>query len=240
MDSTASGQFQPYGLPHLTAIVITTLVCVALVMIPRRFPSPKINRALAVLIAAELLIVEFAFYVGAVRLIGWDDFVRYALPLHFCGMSIYLTAAALLSRSQWIYELAYFWGLAGALPAILLPALLEPFPSGLFFYFFLAHGGILAGVVFATFGLGLRPRWRGVWISFLITLGFALLVGALNFILESNYMFLREKPAGLSEVAFFLDWPWYIAFYTPVTLLVMLLLWLPFGLMEKRRRNLQP
>lgn len=226
--------FEPFGTPHLTAILLISVACAALAFLPRRIHSERLNRILARGIAAGLLGVEILFYIGAVRLIGWTDFFRYALPLHFCGMSVYFVSAALLTRIQWIYEMAYFWGLAGATPAIFVPALLEPFPSGLFFYFFLAHGGILAGVVFATLGLGLRPRFRGVWVTFGLTLLFALLVSLVNLLLDSNYMFLSEKPAGVSEIFFFLDWPWYILFYTPVTLVIMLALWAPFAVHGNR------
>lgn len=235
MATNGSDVFQAYGPSHLTALGVTAVICLVLAFIPRRIGSPRLERNLVRLIAAFLLLVEFSFYFGAVQMVGWEDFVRYALPLHFCGMSVYLVAAALLTRNQWIYEMAYFWGLAGALPAMLAPALLEPFPSGLFFYFFLAHGGILAGVVFSTFGLGLRPRLIGVGFTFGMTLVFALLVGLVNVLLDSNYMFLSEKPAGVASAFFFLDWPWYIAFYTPVALLIMLLLWLPFGLKRMQR-----
>lgn len=230
---TSVSSFDQFGAAHLSAISITVAVCIALALLTQRLHSVRLNRALCWGIAVELLIIELLYYIGAVHEIGWGGFLKLCLPLHYCGMSVYLVPVALLTRKQSVYEVAYFWGLVGATQAILTPAIQDGFPSLLFIRFFLTHGGIVAGVIFATFGLGLRPRYRGVWVTFALSLGFAAVVGGLNYILDSNYMFLRQPPAGASPF-FFLDWPWYIGFLSLVAFAVMFLLWLPFGFIERR------
>ena len=79
-------------------------------------------------------------------------FLQNYLPLHICGLSTFAAAAALLFRIQILYEFAYFWGLVGSFNAILTPQLEVGFPQYRAFQYFVAHGGIVAGVLFSTLG----------------------------------------------------------------------------------------
>ena len=142
-------------------------------------------------------------------------------------MAIYLTAIVLLTRKQLLYEVAYFWGMAGTVQALLTPAVEIGFPSWRFVLFFLGHCSIIIGVIFATFGLGLRPRWKGLWITYGLSWCTAGLIGLVNILLGTNYMYLCEPPAGKSPF-YFLPWPWYILFLGILGWLLFFLVWLPF------------
>ena len=59
---------------------------------------------------------------------------------------------ALLRRNQILYEIGYFWGIVGTLNAVLTPQLDLGFPHYRFFQYFIVHGGIVVGVLFADVG----------------------------------------------------------------------------------------
>jgi hypothetical integral membrane protein (TIGR02206 family) len=158
------------------------------------------------------------------------------LPLHVCAAGLYLTAWVLIRPSQIGYETAYYWGLGGTLQAIITPNLMYAFPHIRFFQFFLTHGGIVAGVLVATFVMKMRPGRGSILRTFILTHVLMLVAGAANWGLGANYMFLREPPVGES-LFFFLPWPWYILFLEPVGLAFCMILYAPFWLADRARRR---
>ena len=234
----ASNSFETFATPHVAAMVLTAAAAGALPLWARKVDSAKLTRRICLAIALGLLGNEFIFYGHALATQPLKEFARASLPIHICGAAVFLTAWTLWKRSQYVYEIAYFWGLAGTLQAVLTPNLTEGFPTYRFFQFFLAHGGIVVGVVFATWGLKMRPARGAVLRVFVITNLYTALVAGANWALGANYMFLCAPPLGESPF-FFLPWPWYILFLEFVALGLALLLCLPFALGDRLRHGEQ-
>lgn len=226
LNLTAS-QFQPFGAEHWTVLGITVALSALLPMTVRRFPSDQLKRAICVTIAALLVILETFNYVYTITQDGWTLFVNEELPLHACGVSLYLTAYMLITRRQAVFEIVYFWSFAGTTQALLTPIAQDGFPAWHCFHFFTSHGLVIVAVSFATFGLRMRPRLKGVWIAYLFSWILVFMVGACNWLLGTNYMYLCERPTGQTPF-YFLPWPWYIPFLGLVAIIFFLLLWLPF------------
>lgn len=199
--------FQTFSTPHLIVMGLTLAVPILLAAIARRRAAATIGYILAgVILTNELASLCYRF--ADFNLL---DFIRYDLPLHVCGIAVFATAAALVLRNQRAYEIAYFWGLVGTLNAVITPPLGdgEGFPSYRFFQYFIAHSGIVAGVLYATLGLRMRPNLGGLYRAFIYANLFAVGVGIFNVVMKSNYMFLCEPPKTASPF-FFAPWPWYI------------------------------
>jgi len=229
----AANTFESFGVPHIAAIAVTILVATTLPVWARRVGSPRLTRTIAWTIAIVLLVNEFAYYAAGLYYEPRDFLTEY-LPLHICGAATFLTAWVLVRPNRYLFEIAFFWGLAGTLQAVLTPNITEGFPSYWFFRFFLTHSGIVVGVAFATWGMRQRPgRWAVLRI-FVITNLYMGVVALANWILGANYMFLRQPPVGDSPF-FFLPRPWYIVFLEFVGLAMVAALYLPFFLAERRR-----
>lgn len=173
-----------------------------------------------------LLVNELVWY--SFRLI--TEGVRFpeGLPLNLCDLSLWLTVVALLTLHRWACEPAWFAGQAGAAMAVLTPELWAPTWSYPTLYFFTAHGGIIASVLFLVFSRQFRPGPRAIWKGLLVLNLWAALVGAFNAVFHTNYMFLCSKPSAASLLDYMGDWPWYIAAGDAVAVVLFLLLALPF------------
>ena len=53
-------------------------------------------------------------------------------------------------------------------------------------------------------------RHGAVWRAFAMLLGFAAVVGALNAVAGTNYMYLAHKPKNASVLDAMGPWPWYL------------------------------
>ena len=222
-----SSQFELLGLSHIAAMGVTLALPILLTLAVKRLNSAKATQAICGAFAGVLLLNEILPWGHRVAMVGAYEFARWYLPLHVCSITVFAVAAALIFRWQMAYEIAYFWGLAGATNAVVTPQLAADSPAYRFFQYFIAHGGIVAGALFATWGLGMRPTAKSVIRVFVLLNLLAIIAFGVNWALGSNYMFLRRPPVTQSPF-FFAPWPWYIPILDGVALVLFYLLLIPF------------
>ena len=233
----AATGFETFGTPHLVAMALTLALPAALAVIARRLggAAPKV---IARCLAGMLLANEFTYWAVRISQIGFDGWVRNHMPLHVCGVAVLLTTWTLLFRSERTYEIAYFWGLVGAANAVLTPGgLAVDFPQYRFFQYFVAHSGIVTGVLFATWGLGMRPTLRGMFRAFGYLAGFAAFVAVANLLLGSNFMWLSAAPPGTVSPFFAAPWPWYLPILAVVGFTMFFVVLSPFLVSDWWRRR---
>jgi hypothetical integral membrane protein (TIGR02206 family) len=225
--------FQPFGTAHLLALVLIAAVTVALPLGLRRF-APGLVHPVAWLLATSMLAQEALQAAWLERSLGLG---LHLLPLDLCTLSVFMTAWVLVARSPRIYEIVYFWGLGGTTQALLTPDLALGFPSAAFLYFFVGHGLVVIGVVYATLALRLRPYPASILRVAAITLALAASVFVLNLILGTNFMYLMAKPVQPSLLDWFGPWPWYLGGLVATALLTFFVLYLPWIFIDLRRSS---
>ncbi|MHC4373066.1 MAG: YwaF family protein [Planctomycetota bacterium] len=222
-------EFVQFGPAHLVAISGLLVASAGLSAMVRYSQSSKVKQGVCLGLAVFLLALELFNYVFTAAHNGLGYFLQYELPLHVCGIAVYLTAYMLIAKKQLVFEIVYFWALGGTTQAIVTPALTAGFPSYRFFQFFVAHAAVIVGVCIAVFGLKMRPRLKGLWCTYALTWLLVFIVGGVNALLDTNYMYLCGSPEGITPF-YFLPWPWYILFQGALALAVFYLLWLPFSM----------
>ena len=229
--------FETFGTPHMVAMVLTLALPALLAAIARRLggAAPKV---IAWLLAGMLLANELTYWTVRISQIGLDGWIHNHMPLHLCGVATWLTAWTLCCRNGKAYEIVYFWGLVGAANAVLTPGgLAVDFPEYRFFQYFVAHSGIVTGVLFATWGLGMRPTLRGMFRAFGYLAAFAAFVAAANLLLGSNFMWLSGAPPGTVSPFFAAPWPWYLPILAVVGLAMFFVVLSPFLVTDWWRRR---
>lgn len=233
-----SPHFVLFGPPHLTAIVLTLTVPLALALLARHEHLGRHADRLARIALAAFL---------AVGLIGWyglaawrhDLSLEESLPMNLCDWAEIALIVALLTRGQFAYELGYFWGLGGTLQGLLTPTVYYDFPDLQFIFFFVQHGGVVAALLYLTLGTRMRPVPRSL--PRVIAASFAY-VGAAALVdwgLTVNYGFLRAKPLGQNLLTLLSPWPWYIPELVAIGFGFVLLYYLPFAVADRLGRGSQ-
>ncbi|MEF3274684.1 MAG: TIGR02206 family membrane protein [Chloroflexus sp.] len=227
--------FVLFSLPHLIALTCVVVACIWVLQAGPQL-STAAGRAWRYTLAATLTINELAynlwFWVHGL----WS--IQYMLPLHLCTLFTWLSVAMLLTRSYRIFEFAYFMGIGGALQALLTPDIgIYGFPHFRAFQSFISHGGIVLAALTMIALEGYRPTWGSVG---RVIVGANLLmavVGVINWVLDSNYLFLARKPYTPSLLDLLGPWPIYIIWMEVIGIVTILLLYLPFALADRRQRS---
>ncbi len=237
MTPNQASPFTMFSGEHLSVMLVILALTVALPFLIKKIDSEPITRTVAIAFGVFLFLVKITEpFVRGDSLQNWQD----DLPLHLCDLAGILTGIMLINRSYFFYELTYFWGLGGALQAMITPSLKYGFPHIDFFYYFVGHGFIIIGVIYATVLFKYRPVLRSIWRALVAVIFYAALVAPINWILNSNYMYLFGKPKVQSLYDYLGPWPWYLLSLIPVTLFFFFLCYSPFWIadwVKKKHQN---
>ncbi len=208
---------------HIGALLISLLLIAAIVVWRKQLRSAGLNRRIRLGMVGLLLSFEVTLQLWYGYLGEWS--VVWALPLQLCSVTLPLSAWMLWTRSYRLYELMFFWGIGGALQALVTPSLDFAFPHVRFIHFFAAHAAIIAAAVWMTAVEGYRPRFASVGRAMLWLNVFAGIVFLVNAGTGANYMFLARKPGTASLLDVLLPWPWYIVQLELIALVLFVLMW---------------
>ncbi|MBL8217719.1 MAG: TIGR02206 family membrane protein [Bryobacterales bacterium] len=217
--------FQLFSLTHLAILAAVPLIASLLAAVARadRIRARRISLSLAVILSAnEIIWYSYRYSTEGVRF-------PEGLPLQLCDAMVWISVAALLSTAQWVFESAFLIGIAGAGMALLTPDLWAPLRSYPSIYFFLAHGLIVAAVLYLVWSKERSLQPGCVWRVFRTVNLFALIVGTFNAIFHTNYMYLCRKPQGASLLDYLGPWPLYILAGEVLAFALLWTLWLPFA-----------
>ncbi|HZW63778.1 MAG TPA: TIGR02206 family membrane protein [Flavobacteriaceae bacterium] len=155
------------------------------------------------------------------------------LPLYLCSLLALLIPVFTMYKKFWMYEILFFWIIAGTTQGVITPDIAEGFPSFDYFRYWVVHLGLLVVIGYATFVLNYKPKLKSVFKSFLALQIYVLFVVIINAILNANYFYLNEKPKSASLLDYFGDWPYYLITTQLLIIPLFLLIYLPFYMKEK-------
>ncbi len=140
------------------------------------------------------------------------------LMFHMCGFSLLIMPIAFLTKKarvrKYVAEAAYFWGLGGAVQALLTPDIgVHGFPEFRFFQFMIVHGIIVVNALFlvSAYNIKIGPK------SFLRAVLLTNLCAGVSFILNplfklvppfetANYFVVSYPPPEGSIIDLFVLW----------------------------------
>ncbi len=225
MPASPQTDLRLFSLTHITILLAMPALAAGLVALQKRWPKSDhaIRLLLAVILAADGIVwYGYRYFVLGVTL-------SHVLPLELCDISFWIIVWVLLSYNQRGFDLAYYLGAGGAAMAMLTPSLTGPVATYPSVEFLAGHGMMVVAVLYLLCTGQARPS-QGSWKFALIMLNvFAAIVGLVNFVSGSNYMFLCRKPPTASLFDLLGPWPWYVVFTEVVALVLFYVMQLPFS-----------
>jgi len=224
-----------FGTAHVAAIALAFAVPVLLAVAVRTSGNAALTNAIRWAFAVEL-IANYALWYWLLFARGWFG-IGSALPMHLCDWAAIAAIVTLLWPNQRSYELAYFWALTGTLQATLTPQLALGWPDLRFVVFFGFHCGVIAAVLYMTFGMRMRPWPASILRVIAWTLFYGVAAGTVDWLFNVNFGFLRAKSSDPSVLDLLSPWPWYIAELVPIGIVFILILYAPFFVADRIRQS---
>jgi len=232
-------EFHAYSASHLTVIFLTIALPLVLALIVHRTKSRFLERSICFAISA-LLMINYVAYLIVARQFGVAAWQK-MLPMQLCDWAMAVIIAALWTGSRRWLEIAYFWGIGGTLQALITPNLRFGFPDLRFISFFVAHSGIIIGIIFLMLIYGFRPRPIGIlrtiaWTEFYFVIAFTV-----DLLTGENYGFLLHKPEAASLLNVLSDsrLPYLLEFHL-LAWVFFCVLYAPFAIVDLIRKGETP
>jgi len=229
----AGPPFELFGPAHLVALALLGVLAFALLQVRGQLSS--VRRRLRIGLAVTMAVAELSWHWWTLAFGGrWTLDVM--LPLHLCTALSWLAMYTVLSLDAVTYEFVYFFGIGGALQAILTPdAGRYGLPHFRAVQTLTSHGLLLVAALYLTVVEGMRPTPRSIPRVILLTMVYMALVTVVNVAVGGNYMFTLHKPPTASLLDMFGPWPQYLVPMIGLGILNCLILYLPFAWIDWRK-----
>ncbi len=222
-------QFSFMGTSHV--IVILTIVVISILTYKYRERLKRYKKWIRMMMGVTLLILHITKYVW-LYFNGIHELDNF-LPLHLSSMTTMLMGIILIINHEGLCKIIYFWAMIAGLQATFVPELEHGFNHLRFYQFFIDHALLFYAPFFMTVIYGYRPTYKTLWKSYFYLFLYALFVMMMDFMLDVNYMILKEKPSIPTPLDYMGDWPYYLIFLVIAELAFFHLLYLPFVVNKK-------
>jgi len=218
-------EFHTFSVQHFGILLLLTGIATVLIRKGRQLDDEE-KFKLALIIAG----ITFSFEIIEALVLsvqGHYDY-RVDLPLFLCDLSAVILPFVLLRKNRKWIGILYFWTMAGTLQALITPDLEKGFPSFEYFRYFTMHGGIVIAILYTIIVFKIRINWRDLIQAVLYAQVYLVCIHLINQVLQTNYSYTIQKPAGATILNYFGPWPWYIMWGEVLMLVLFLVLLLPF------------
>ncbi len=221
--------FELFSLAHLFAILIILTLLVLMIIFKDKI-SNRTDLWLRRFVALLMVLMEWIFYAWALR---DGDFQLSLLPMGLCAISMYTSAITLWTKSEKLFKVIYPYAIIGALLSIIVADQPYIFPHFRYIHYFGNHGLFLLGNLYLLIVHKFKMTYNDLLKSALILFIYALVVYPINFLIDTNHLFLRELP---SEVEFMFSmfgdfWP--LVFGLSIFILMNIIFLLSFRIKKR-------
>ena len=162
-----------------------------------------------------------------------------SLPLSLCRASIILSALALITRKHFFIQRAVYLGISGGIQSILTPDFSYGNTLYILFDYYFVHGMLIFIPIFLIYSMKFRLNKFSSIKAFLYGNILLAIIFPLNFIIGSNYMYLKEKPL-VNNILLIGNRPWYILAFEVAAIIHILIMDIIFRILPNHfdRRKL--
>ncbi len=224
--------FINFSLTHIITILISLFLFITFPYLIQKNRNAKwINNVSTllgiILISNEIIWVIYKYSLGHRY---WPEF----MPFELCTIVAYILGFMLIFKPSFIiFEVVFFWAIAGTFQGIITPRLFASYPHYLFFEYFITHTGVVLATLILLFHYNWKLTWKSVRRSFLWIQVPAIFNLIFNFSFDVNYMFMREQPKVSTLLSHFGEWPWYIFASEVFAIIIFSLCLCPFLIKNK-------
>lgn len=230
--------FTAWNIHHVTTLLVFALIGFVVIYLGKNKLTDKqkywLGNGLAIFVTGTIVVwTGLEIYFGRFTLSTHP-------PIAICNFVGMLVPIMMISRSYLLYEIFYFWIMAGTMQANLTPDLSFGYPHYCFFKYWIVHSGLIVVILYATIVYKQRPYIKSLFKSLAFLAVYFLFTLLVNYLTSANHMYLNAKPKSASLLDYMGPWPWYIFVVILIVIPLFFLVYMPFvikDLIKKSRRN---
>ena len=228
----STGSFQVFGPSHIWGIILFLILVVGVPLISKKYLAEKNQHKIGCFIG---LIVGANYFIWlALEILAGTFDIKIHLPFQLCRVANILIPLIMISKSDRVYQIVYFWGMSGVFQGLITPDITNNFPHFHFIRFWVGHNGMIIALVYATVVYGMRPQICSIKKAFVASNLFLLASVIVNLILDANYFWICGKPPMSSLLDYLGPWPWYILAVELVALVHFAVAYIPFYILDRK------
>ena len=216
---------------HLWALFISIGFIILIPLIGRKLPKNK--KYIGVWVLASFTIIQEIFDYYNRTSFRELNLAR-DLPLNICSYSLIIALASLITRNKFCFEFSYFIGVTAGLQSLLTPGISYIYNQTEYILFFMHHSLMVILPLWNVFVDAMTTSKYAIFRTMLFLNIMVIPVGVINWLTQSNYMYVCEKP--VNDSPFIVgDWPWYMLGLQVAGIIMMLIAAIPMIIANKAR-----
>ena len=195
-------EFENFTLAHFAPILITALIIFLIYRYRDTLLASKHDGKIRLALAFALIITEMSYYWRLVGMPSLGPNPIDHLPISVCGWAVIFSSYMLVTKSQKLYDICYFWLFAGTIFALITPTVITyTGPTRFRYYqFWLEHTLGYFAVFYMTFVHKMRPTVKSAVRAYAWLVVLAIIAYFSNQILGpgANYLYMarpEDTPA---------------------------------------------
>ena len=237
-----SEEFTNFTLAHFLPILVAPGMILVIYRFRRSIRAAKREYVYRYVLSAALILCEMSYFWRLVAMPSLEPNPVDHLPITVCGWAAIFASYMLVGKSQTLFDMSYFWVLAGSLFALITPTVITfTGPTRFRYYQFWAEHllGYVA-VFYMIFVHGMRPTWKSAVKAYagLVTLAGIAYVANRLIGPGANYLFMA-RPEDTPSILDILppNFALRLLVMASVVTVMFLLAYLPWWLMDRRKKK---
>lgn len=228
--------FVLYSPTHLWTIGVIVAAIFLFYFLRRPMQQSRTNQIIRYALVVLLVFGELSMYLWKVPQVGFS--LAEDLPLQMCDFSSWILVYLLLSRKQnWTFDVVYYFGIVGVILALIFPEMPYNFPHVRYVSYMVWHAAIMYACFFLLWVEGWKPTSKSVLRVMLAFIFLIILNASVSYLTDGNYMQVAHKPSIPTPLDVMGPYPWYIFSGIGVLLVVSTLMYLPYWLSDRKKKE---
>ena len=189
-------EFTNFTVPHLLPLLVLIGVIAVIWMFRDRIRKSEREYVLRYVLAFALIISEMSYYWRLVGIPSLGPNPLDHLPITVCGWAVVFCSYMVIGKSQWLFDISYFWLFCGSVFALITPTVITyTGPTRFRYYQFWAEHTLgYVAIFYMIFIHGMRPNLKSVARSYVALVILAVVAYFTNRMLGpgANYLFMAR------------------------------------------------
>lgn len=235
-------EFENFTLAHLAPILVAAIIIFLIWKFRDNLADCKNEHRFRYAIAFIMIISEMAYYWRLIALPELGPNPIDHLPITVCGWAIVFGSYMMIGKSQYLFDICYFWALCGTIFALITPTVITfTGPTRFRYYqFWIEHLIGYIGIFYLIFVHKMRPTIKSLFRSYAWLVVLAIVAYVTNQILGpgANYLFMA-RPEDTPSILDILppNFALRLLVMGSVVTLLFILTYLPWYIIDKKAKK---